>query len=447
MISIRFRTTMKFATLPIACCAILLSAGPPPGPAPAGPPKDTGVRGGAPGAGGSLAGLPAGLVALFTAADTAFNGTLTVPFGLGPSFNLNSCSGCHSYPAAGGSSPQINPQVALANLDGATNTLPSFISEEGPVREARFKTNPNGTPDGGVHDLFVITGRSDAPSGCNLAQTDFAPQVAAGNVSYRIPTPLFGSGLIESIADATILANEAANASAKASLGISGHENRSANDGTITRFGWKAQNKSLLIFSGEAYNVEEGVTNELFPNSRETNTACDTLALPEDHTDFNSGEISFTENFALFSQLLAPPQPVTSFGPVPATSIQNGHSVFQQAGCSLCHTESLTTGNSPIAALSNQTIGLFSDLLVHDMGSGLADGIAQGSATGNEFRTAPLWGVGQRIFFLHDGRTTDLMQAIQSHASPGSEANGSVNAFNAMMPSNQQDLLNFLRSL
>jgi len=394
-----------------------------------------------------LNGLPGALLALFNTAGATFNEIDTVPTGLGPSFNMNSCAGCHGFPAVGGSSPQINPQVAVANLAGATNALPSFITTNGPVREARFKLNPDGTADGGVHDLFVITGRADAPRGCSLAQTDFAPQVASANVSFRIPTPLFGSGLIESIPDAAILANEAANASAKSSLGISGHENRSANDGTITRFGWKAQNKSLLIFAGEAYNVEMGVTNEAFPNSRETTPTCDTNPLPEDTTDLNTGAASDIVNFALFMRLLAPAEPVSSFGAVPATSVQNGGNVFRVVGCPLCHTPSMTTGSSPIAALANQTANLFSDLLVHNMGSGLADGIAQGNAAGNEFRTAPLWGVGQRIFFLHDGRTTDLMQAIQAHSSAGSEANGVIKAFNAMSPQNQQDLLNFLRSL
>ncbi len=93
------------------------------------------------------------------------------------------------------------------------------------------------------------------------------------------------------------------------------------------------------------------------------------------------------------------------------------------------------------------TVNLYSDLAVHGMGQGLADGITQGSAQGDEFRTAPLWGLGQRIFFLHDGRTSDLMQAIQAHSSQNSEANSVIQMFNALRNSDQQDLLNFLRSL
>jgi CxxC motif-containing protein (DUF1111 family) len=118
----------------------------------------------------------------------------------------------------------------------------------------------------------------------------------------------------------------------------------------------------------------------------------------------------------------------------------------------MCHTTSLQTSPSAMTpGLSDQTAALFSDLLVHHMGSGLADNVSQGSAANDEFRTAPLWGVGQRIFFLHDGRSGPanggLMNAIQQHASNGSEANGVVTLFNRLSPQQQQDLLNFLRSL
>ena len=201
--------------------------------------------------------------------------------GLGPRFNSNQCSSCHSQPAVGGTSPSAtvfpsigpNPETLVYGLDGAQNTLPSFITPNGPVREARFKffLNPNGslssTPDGGVHDLFVISGRSDAGS-CAIKQPNFHENLELNNVIFRIPTPTFGAGLIENISEETIYANMQANAEQKQDLGISGVPNRDGNDGMITRFGWKAQNKSLEIFAGEAYNVEMGVTNELFQNER-----------------------------------------------------------------------------------------------------------------------------------------------------------------------------------
>ncbi len=129
-------------------------------------------------------------------------------------------------------------------------------------------------------------------------------------------------------------------------------------------------------------------------------------------------------------------------------SISNGRRVFGSVGCALCHTPSFNTGGgAAIAALRNQDVNLFSDLLTHDMGVRLADGVSQGQAGPSEFRTAPLWGLGQRLFFLHDGRTSDLVEAIRAHQSQGSEANVVIGNFNALGENQKQDLLNFLRSL
>jgi len=374
--------------------------------------------------------------------------------GLGPRFNLNSCGGCHVFPAIGGSSPAVNPQIAVATLSGARNTIPSFITANGPIREARFKQNADGTPDGGVHDLFVITGRTDAGS-CNIQQPNFSQALSQNNIIYRIPTPIFGGGLIEAISDATILANKANNADAKRAWGIAGHENRNPNDGTITRFGWKAQNKSLLLFAGEAYNVEQGVTNELFPTKRDETAGCTLNALPEDVTNFGLTDplqaMSDIAGHNDFMRFLAPPTP-KSLTP----TAQHGSDVFVSIGCAMCHTPTLRTSTSTTAALSNKNANLYSDLLVHHMGSGLADNVTQGLAAGDEFRTAPLWGISQRLFYLHDGRTNDLQLAIRAHASahpnpdphyPDSEANRVIANFNALSPADRSSLFEFLQSL
>jgi len=426
---------------------------------------DPGPRGGPPSAGAPLPGLTAGELAYFTDGLSRFREvdsvTGTQPGatsnGLGPRFNLNSCAGCHAQPALGGSSPSpnskqvaaVNPQIAVATNFGATNTIPAFIQPNGPVRVVRFVRNPDGTPDGGVHDLFTITGRSDAV-GCKIAQPDFATAVAQQNAIFRIPTPVFGAGLLEMIPETTILTNLAANGPQKAQLGIGGFVNRNGNDGTITRFGWKAQNKSLLLFAGEAYNVEIGVTNDLFPNERDETPGCVFNGIAEDHFDRTAtsptAALSDIIGFAEFMRDLAPPAPAPPQGPQ-GQSAGHGSQVFAQIGCALCHTPVLQTGLSQSAAMSNKPVQLFSDLAVHNMGSGLADGITQGLATGNYFRSAPLWGLGQRIFFLHDGRTTDLAQAIEQHSSAGSEANGVVQNYNSLPPQSKQDLLNFLRSL
>ena len=424
--------------------------------------RDPGIRSGSD-AGEPLPNLTPGQLALFKAGRDEFMATQEIADGLGPRMNLNSCVGCHLQPAAGGSSPRENPQVAFATLDGATNVVPSFISLNGPVREARFVRNPDGTPDGGVHSLFTIQGRRDAP-GCQLAQPDFATAAARHNVIFRIPTPVFGAGLIEQIPDAAILANQASNAAAKRALGIrgrpnivfagnaiSGQANFNGNDGTAARFGWKAQDKSLLLFAGEAYNVEMGITNELFQTERDETADCQFVAEPNDATDTEAQSLtdalSGTEKFAFFMRFLAPPKPSPSF-PGGAPSIANGRTLFDTVGCAHCHTPTMTTGPSTaVAALSSQPVNLFSDLLVHDMGIGLADGISQGQAGPREFRTAPLWGLGQRVFFLHDGRTSDLLVAIGQHRGTGSEANLVILRFNQLSEPNKQDLLNFLRSL
>ena len=260
-------------------------------------PVDPGVRGGPAGGGAPLQGLTADETAFFQDGQARFADIETVTGGanngLGPRFNSNQCLSCHSQPDEGGTSPKQNPLIAVATLNGAKNTVPWFITQEGPIREARFQKS-NGVSDGSVHDLFVITGRTDAP-GCNIAQFDFLPagtpltgQGGNPNIIFRIPTPLFGAGLIEAIPDSAILANMHSNTSEKSTLGISGHANavlggnvnRSGNDGTITRFGWKAQNKSLLMFASEAYNVEMGITNQLFPQERDETPGCLLNATP-----------------------------------------------------------------------------------------------------------------------------------------------------------------------
>jgi CxxC motif-containing protein (DUF1111 family) len=439
-------------------------------------PVDPGVRGGPAGAGGPLLGLTADETAFFQDGQVRFAEIEVVQGGsnngLGPRFNSNQCLSCHAQPAMGGTSPAQNPLIAVATLNGAKNAVPWFIAANGPIREARFKKS-NGVADGNVHDIFVITGRSDAP-GCNIAQFDFLPagnpltgQGGNPNIIFRIPTPVFGAGLIESIPDSAILANMKSNASQKSAMGIFGHPNAilsgnvnlSGNDGTITRFGWKAQNKSLLMFAGEAYNVEMGISNQLFPQERDETPTCLFFPSPNDTLNFttlattatsNPAVISDIEAFANFMRMLAPPTPAPS-----TPSSEKGRASFASVGCVHCHTPSLTTGakiasgssTSPSAAVSNKTVNLFSDLIVHHMGKGLGDGITQGGAGPDEFRTAPLWGVGQRVFFLHDGRTSNLVEAIRAHKSPGSEANKVIEGFDKLSTQEQQGIIDFLRSL
>jgi di-heme oxidoreductase (putative peroxidase) len=399
--------------------------------------------------------------------------------GMSPVFNADQCFSCHSQPAIGGSSPMHNPAEKIAHRLGGTNVVPSFENPHGAFREVRFKYNPDGTRDGGVHSLFTLQGRSDTPT-CNLKQPDFAKAVRERNIAFRTPLQLFGLGLIESIQDSAIRANMNANQDQKRVLGIAGHPNMVPNNGTISRFGWKAQNGSITIFAGEAYNVEMGISNDAFPIGRSEDPSCSEVFEP---FDIPRSDVSLYNNplkimpawlmFTEFMRFVDAPQPA----PLSA-SAQHGKQLFNAVGCALCHTPSFKTPGTanpatPLeqigphsVALRGQTVNLFSDLLVHHMGATLADNIVQGNAGPDEFRTTPLWGLGNRLFFLHDGRTSDLNVAIQDHFSrrfsdggdnPAkdlrsytygpSEANAVVERFNALSEEDKQAILNFLRSL
>jgi CxxC motif-containing protein (DUF1111 family) len=420
---------------------------------------DPGVRGGPPGAGQPLPNLTANEREFFEAGLEDFAEAEGVGDGLGPRFNLDSCGGCHLQPAVGGTSGPVNPQVATATAFGARNTVPSFVTANGPIREARFKRTAAGARDGGVHALFVISGRIDDTGNagaCNIVQDNFSAELARNNVIFRTPTPVFGMGLLEEIPERSILQNVAANGTVKAQLGISGRVNRNDSDGRITRFGWKGQNVSGLFFSGEAYNVEMGITNEMFQVERDETQECQVAQVPNDviATDAVTPleAVTAIDKFGVFMRFLAAPTPSTTT-PGGNASITEGFNAFVNIGCVQCHTRSMRTENSTVAALRNQEVVLFSDLALHNMGPGLADDIVQGLAAPDEFRTAPLWGLGQRLFFLHDGRTQNLLQAIQAHRSDGngtfgpSEANTVVDRFNALTATRKQDMLNFLRSL
>jgi cytochrome c peroxidase len=400
--------------------------------------------------------------------------------GLGARHNSDQCFSCHAQPTLGGSggflvpnpgdkTPRTaeNPQFHLIpHRYGRQNVVPSFEKQYGPIREVRFKSKPDGTPDGGVHQLWTVRGSTNDPTipNCALTQPDFEKEYRAGNLAFRIPLQMTGLGLLESIQDREILAQHDATAAQRAPLGIAGHPNRSGNDGTITRFGWKAQNKSITIFAGEAYNVEMGITNEAFPTATEEDPDCQGPSKPEPN-DVVRTDTTEIKNQKFDNPLHILPdwqqfQILMRFtdGPAPDPNLseraQKGKTLFADIGCALCHTPQMQT--APVmnsAVLQNRPVNAYTDLMVHHMGHKLADDISQGKAGPDEFRTTPLWGVGQRIYFMHDGRTADLLRAIQEHHSeatpkyPASEANGVVHKFNRLSAEEQQAILDFLRSL
>ena len=449
---------------------------------------DPGVQGGNRGTGAALASVqantPTGILDFFNDGRNRFQDNESVSNsptgnnGLGPRFNFTSCVGCHTQPAIGGTGPANNPQFGVAGSAVAPrDTQPAFITANGPTREARFpfffdvNGNPNtNNPNGGVETIFTVSGRTDAGS-CSIPQPSFARAAATNNLIFRIPTPTFGTGLMENLDDSTLLNNR--NTNLNNNFGVAGTFNHNGNDGTITRFGWKAQNKSLHIFSGEAYNVEMGISNLLFQQDRplpgeDGNGGTGGTGLPSNCLNLTgNGYPEDTNNpgttgpatlddasaFANFMRLLAPPPTggvVLNGAQVSAASIANGRSLFIAVGCATCHNPSPgnTQPSNVTPSLGSAAVNSFSDIEIHHMGSVLNDNVGQGGAGGDQFRTAPLWGLGQRIFLLHDGRCTNLLCAIEGHDSPGGEATNSELTFDHnLTPSQQQDVLNFLRSL
>jgi CxxC motif-containing protein (DUF1111 family) len=464
--------------------------------------------------------------------------------GLGPRFNGNSCIMCHFTPTYLGAGAQntsatLNAEAtAVANVfvtnsggvgnqDGGTNSLAAFqnfgssgvtlIGPNTPNREVRFIENLNtGQNDFNVHQLFTITGRVDATNAINInpgigtgsnnlttcaeGQPNFSANLSAtnpnvnsgtlntGNVIFRIPITTLGDGLVELIDDEQLELNLAANQIDN----VTGTFNRSGNDATITRFGWKAQNKSLLMFSGEAYNVEVGVSNDLFPNERRidddlldesltTIEDCQFNPLPDDTINFfssssNSGTAvegnlasqisSDITNFAIAMRLSEPPIRNTSGNTgFSASDLSTGEQAFITVGCTHCHTDvngngstnhMVTIGTSSVpVGQGDQAVNAFSDFAIHTLSDApgtnsynvpcINDQITQGSATGGIFRSAPLWGLSTRKFLLHDGSETDLVRVIKRHACTGSEANTVVGNF--FTSANQTQLLEFLRTL
>jgi CxxC motif-containing protein (DUF1111 family) len=453
---------------------------------------DPGVRGGPPGAGDPIPGLNANELALFNegrfrtmeieaTCDTCNDIPQGQPIppgsppdlsnsaGLGARFNHNSCTlGCHAQPSIGGTSPAVNPSFLAAKAKGGTNQVPWFDEMDGPTKVAHVLFLPDGTRFGGAVQKFTVAGRSDAPN-CKLAQPDFSNKA---NLAFRIPLQLYGLGYIDSIQDKEIVAHLQSNPDRKQQLGIHGMPNISFNDGTIARFGWKAQNKSITEIAGAAYAFELGITNDLNPTAITEDDDCNLSTEPSDliHTGDGKGADA-TDNFNNPINVLPVWMTFTAYmryldGPKPVDlddSGKRGLATFNSIGCGECHVPAMQTKDGDhgphTEALRGKTANLFSDLVLHHMGATLADNIVQGLAGPDQFRTTPLWGVGQRLFFLHDGRARTLTDAIIAHfavatpahdnvpAYPDSEANAVIKAFTALSASDQQDVINFLREL
>ncbi len=361
--------------------------------------------------GDPLPGLSAAQLADFAAGLDEFQDVDTPESGLGPIFNNVSCVACHSAQAPGGASA---------------------------ILETRFGRVVNGQFD----PLTALGGSLLQDFAIDPAAQEVIPP-EANVVAKRLTTPLFGAGLIEAIPDSAILAN----ARARQPDGISGRVSMvtdvASGQARVGRFGWKAQQATLLAFAGDAYVNEMGITNRLFPQENAPNGNAALLALydkvgdPEDVVDPATGKADI-DRFADFMRMLAPP-PTLALTP----AAKSGKNLFTQLACNACHVPNMGTGPSPVAALDRKAVPLYSDLLLHDMGA-LGDGIAQGTATQTEMRTAPLWGLRARGPYLHDGRATTVDAAIGFH---DGEAAAARNRYNLLSATQKQQVLEFLGSI
>ena len=379
---------------------------PPPHP-PTAPPPNTKP----PQLGDALPGLTKAQFAAWLDGKDDFESPETEASGLGPIFNRDSCVTCHNTPVSGGA---------------------------GPINVTRF-----GRTDGGVFNPLVNLGGSlQQEMEINPVLHEVVPP-QANVVAHRNSTPLFGLGLIEAIPDDQILQN----VHTTPLDGVVGKVSRVADAATgktlIGRFGWKAQQATLLSFAGDAYLNEIGITNRLFPveNAPNGNTQLlaqyDTVADPEDVVDPTTGKADIDRVTEFMRFLGAPPRLP------PSNSASAGRSVFQNTGCAVCHVPLMMTGPNKIAALNQQQVWLFSDLLLHDMGS-LGDGIAQGAADVREMRTSPLWGLRASAPYLHDGRAATVDDAIKAH---DGEAKTARDRYMKLSKQQVQQLLDFLMSI
>jgi len=332
--------------------------------------------------------------------------------GLGPLFNGTGCASCHNVPVIGGGSPMTEMRAAGRDADGNFRLV-------------------GGTT---LYQLFSIPDhrcQSQVPAEATV-------------VARRMSIPLFGAGLIEAIPDETLLALE--DPFDRDRDGISGRAAIIVDVATqhrrVGRFGWKAQVATLLTFSGDAYTNEMGITNDLFPHepyggiSEARMRECDRVKDPEDIPDPRTGKRAI-DNFEAFMKFLAP----LSRGTI-TDQARLGEQVFGALGCTSCHVPALTTGASASPALHRKTVPLYSDLLLHDIGTG--DGIVQEAAQAGEIRTPALWGLRFRRPLMHDGSAMTPADALRMH---GGEASAVMEQYRRLSDEQRRALFAFLDSL
>jgi len=408
--------------------------------------------------------LPTTDLRAFTFGNKMFNtkwwtapASVTSLDGLGPTFNRKSCAACHFKDGRGRPPLDINEPMKsmLVRL-----SIPGMAENGAPMPHAAYggqlnDNGINGVPAEGVAKITYedIEGRYPDGTPYSLRKPIYEfKELAYGELgsdimfSPRVAPSVYGLGLLEAVPMVTILSN--ADPHDKDGDGISGRPNYVwdvvNNKKSIGRFGWKANVATLQEQDAGAALGDIGITTSLFPDEN-----C-TKAQAECGTAINGGQPEMSdmqlEKLTFYVSTLAVPARRKVDDPV----VQAGARLFERAQCASCHTPQMRTGEHDIAALSRQNIQPFSDMLLHDMGDGLADNRPDFEATGTEWRTPPLWGIGlvktvnKHTNFLHDGRARNLEEAILWH---GGEAAGSKETFKAMSKDERAALITFLRSL
>ncbi len=362
--------------------------------------------------------LPPALNAAFLAGDANFERPFSVNDGLGPLFNNVSCAGCHPGDGRG------SPEQALFRFSRSATDLALDLG--GP--QLQDKAIPGIMPE-------------EIPAGVN--------------VSLRLPPPVFGVGLIEAIPEESILANE--DPADNDGDGISGRANwvGAAEFVPVTeigggpglqlgRFGRKANVSSLVGQIVGAYHQDMGITSDFRPEE-DLNLSGGGSSIGDDVPDPEIPASTVMET-VVYVRLLAPPKPGPS-----TDNVERGRDRFMNSlKCASCHVPMMKTGPNDISALDEVDVHLYSDLLLHDMGPELADNREDGSASGTEWKTAPLWGtriieafLNGQSFFLHDGRATSIHEAIVLH---GGEAEASRNAYLALSDEERSTVIDFVKN-
>jgi CxxC motif-containing protein (DUF1111 family) len=372
-------------------------------------PRDTPVSG-EPGA--PLPGLSAADSARFYAGRALFNKIFSPAEGLGPAFNENQCSACHTVPAAGGTTGF--ERIVKATGHGASGACDPLIEAGG--ENIRTQATP----------LLRATG---------FGQERIPP--AATDTSRVLPPFLFGLGLLEAIPEGDIA--DRADPLDEDGDGISGRAARGP-DGRLTRFGRKADIATIEAFTRSALLLEMGLTSRTGDVDRVNGVAPPEGTDPAPDPEVDPATVALLTDFTRF---LAPPAPAAPISRAQADTFATGERLFERVGCTGCHTPTLRTGSTEVAALSDNTVRVYSDLLLHDMGPELA-GVCAYDAAPTELRTTPLMGLQHRSFYLHDGRALDLRDAILAH---GGEAQASRDAFARLPWLRQEYVVIFLRSL